>query len=191
MCFQTAGELYNDCRFVPMFSSIAHKIVPRSRFVRVLDALTCARFFVVCTLNYARILLFRTLDCAQFLLHPFPNPAATLYSVCVVRRTRRARSSWSGSASPSPPRGSTATTSRASGARSTTSSAARTRPSRRRSPASRWRSWPRTRSSRRGRWSCSPSGRRRSRWRWGGEDGGDTPWGGGGCSREEGGYSTV
>ena len=25
------------CRFVPMFSSIAHKIVPRPRFVRVLD----------------------------------------------------------------------------------------------------------------------------------------------------------
>ena len=32
------------CRFVPMFSSIAYKIVPRPRFVRVLD---CDRILVV------------------------------------------------------------------------------------------------------------------------------------------------
>ena len=32
------------CRFVPVFSSIAHKIVPRPRFVRVLD---CDRILVV------------------------------------------------------------------------------------------------------------------------------------------------
>ena len=39
--FQTADKLYNNaCRFVPMFSLIGHKIVPRSCFVRVLD---CAR----------------------------------------------------------------------------------------------------------------------------------------------------
>ena len=36
--------LVNACRFVPMFSSIAHKIVPRPRFVRVLD---CDRILVV------------------------------------------------------------------------------------------------------------------------------------------------
>ena len=83
LCFQTADELYNACRFVPMFSSIDYKIVPRSCFVRVLDcaqilgvhALNCARFFVVCTLNCARILVVHALDCAQFLLHPalFPT----------------------------------------------------------------------------------------------------------------------
>ena len=44
LCFQAADELYNACRFVPMFSSIAHKIVPRSCFVRVLD---CARILGV------------------------------------------------------------------------------------------------------------------------------------------------
>ena len=48
-------------RFVPMLSSIDHKIVPRSCFV--------------CALNCARILVVRALDCAQFLSHPalFPN----------------------------------------------------------------------------------------------------------------------
>ena len=28
LCFQTADELYNACRFVSMFLSIIHKIVP-------------------------------------------------------------------------------------------------------------------------------------------------------------------
>ena len=53
-----------------MFSLIAHKIVPRPRFILVLDcdqmlvvhALNCARFCVVCALNCARILVVRTLD---------------------------------------------------------------------------------------------------------------------------------
>ena len=36
------------CRFVPMFSSIAHKIVPRPRFIRVLD---CDRILVVQSAN--------------------------------------------------------------------------------------------------------------------------------------------
>ena len=73
----------NACRFVPMFSSIAHKIVLRARFVHVLDcdrilvirALNCARLYVVRALNCARILVVRALDCAQFLLHPalFPT----------------------------------------------------------------------------------------------------------------------
>ena len=62
-----------------MFSSIAHKIVPRSCFVRVLNgarilivlALNCAQFFVVCALNCAQILLVvRRLNGAQFILHP-------------------------------------------------------------------------------------------------------------------------
>ena len=46
---------------VPMFSSIAHKIVPRSRFVHVLDC--------------AQILVIHVLDCDQFRLHPalFPT----------------------------------------------------------------------------------------------------------------------
>ena len=71
-----------------MFSSIAHKIVPRPRFVHVLDcdqilvirALNCARLCVVRALNCARILVVRTLDCAQFLVAPcpFPNLAGTL-----------------------------------------------------------------------------------------------------------------
>ena len=43
-CFQTADELYNACRFVPMFSSITYKTVPRSCFVRVLD---CARILCI------------------------------------------------------------------------------------------------------------------------------------------------
>ena len=43
--------LYNACRFVPMFSSIAHKIVLRSCFVRVLD---CAQILGVCAQNCAR-----------------------------------------------------------------------------------------------------------------------------------------
>ena len=62
----------NACRFVPMFSSIAHKIVPRPRFVHVLD---CDRILVIRALNCARILVVRALDCAQFLLHPalFPT----------------------------------------------------------------------------------------------------------------------
>ena len=65
-CFQTADELYNASRFVPVFSSIGHKIVPRSRFVR--SAGLCpnigrsrARF---CPISFA--------PC------PFPNPAGTL-----------------------------------------------------------------------------------------------------------------
>ena len=66
-----------------MFSSIGHKIVPRSCFVRVLDCaqilglrtLNCARFFFICSLNCARILVIRALDCAQFLLHPALFPA--------------------------------------------------------------------------------------------------------------------
>ena len=61
-----------------MFSSIAHKIVPRHRFVHVLDcdrilvirALNCARLCVVRALNCAQILVVRALDCAQFLLQP-------------------------------------------------------------------------------------------------------------------------
>ena len=44
--FQTADELYNACRFVPLISLIAHKIVSRSRFVHVLD---CAQILVVHT----------------------------------------------------------------------------------------------------------------------------------------------
>ena len=40
--------LVTACRFVPMFSSIAHKIVPRPRFIRVLD---CARISVVHVLH--------------------------------------------------------------------------------------------------------------------------------------------
>ena len=52
LCFQTDDELYNACRFIPMFSSIAHKIVPRSYFVRMLD--------------YAQILGVRALNCARF-----------------------------------------------------------------------------------------------------------------------------
>ena len=67
-----------------MFSLIAHKIVPRPRFVHVLDcdgilvihALNCARLCVVRALNCAQILVVRALDCgAQFLLHPalFPT----------------------------------------------------------------------------------------------------------------------
>ena len=55
LCFQTADELYNAYRFVSMFSSIAHKIVPRSCFVRVLD---CARILVVHDLNCARFCKF-------------------------------------------------------------------------------------------------------------------------------------
>ena len=64
--------LVKACRFVPMLSSIAHKIVPRPRFVHVLD---CDRILVVRALNCARILVVRALDCAQFLLHPalFPT----------------------------------------------------------------------------------------------------------------------
>ena len=61
-----------------MFSSIAHKIVPRPRFVHVLDcdqilvirALNCARLCVVRALNCALICVVRALDRAQFLLHP-------------------------------------------------------------------------------------------------------------------------
>ena len=49
------------CRFVPMFSSIAHKTKFWS-FTR--------KRFCVCVLNCARILVVRALDCAQFLLHP-------------------------------------------------------------------------------------------------------------------------
>ena len=68
--FQTADELYDACIFVPTFLSIAHKIVPGSCFVRVLDCarilgvhtLNCARFFVVCALHCARILVVRVLD---------------------------------------------------------------------------------------------------------------------------------
>ena len=46
LCFQTADVkmLVTACRFVPMFSSIAHKIVPRPRFIRVLD---CDKILVV------------------------------------------------------------------------------------------------------------------------------------------------
>ena len=83
-CFCVFRQLMN-CKFfhICMFSSITHKIVPRSRFVRVLDcarilvvrALNCAQFCVVCALNCAQILVVRALDCAQFLLHPalFPT----------------------------------------------------------------------------------------------------------------------
>ena len=63
LCFQTADVkmLVTACRCVPMFSSIAHKMVPRPCFI--------------CALNCARILVVRALDCAQFLLHPalFPT----------------------------------------------------------------------------------------------------------------------
>ena len=62
---------------------IAHKIVPKPRFVHVLNrdrilvirAVNCARLCVVRALNCARILFVRALDCAQFLLHPalFPT----------------------------------------------------------------------------------------------------------------------
>ena len=53
LCFCVFRQLmYNACCiFVPMFSSIGHKIVPRSCFVRVLD---CARILVVHALNCAR-----------------------------------------------------------------------------------------------------------------------------------------
>ena len=64
--------------FVPMFTSIAYKIVPRPRFVRVLDcdrilvvrALNCARLCVVCALNCARILVVRAISLAPC---PFAN----------------------------------------------------------------------------------------------------------------------
>ena len=57
----------NACRFVPMFSSIAHK----TKFW----SFTRKRFCVVCAQKSARILVVRALDCAQFLLHPalFPT----------------------------------------------------------------------------------------------------------------------
>ena len=63
---------------MPVFSSIAHKIVPRPRFVHVLDcaqilavrALNCARLSVVCAVNCARISVVRALDCARFLSRP-------------------------------------------------------------------------------------------------------------------------
>ena len=62
-----------------MFSSIAHK----TKFW----SFAHKRFCVVCALNCAQILVVRTLDCAQFLLHPFPNLAATLLSaqLCMHR----------------------------------------------------------------------------------------------------------
>ena len=43
----------------------------------VIRALNCARFCVVCALNYAQILIVRALDCAQFILHPafFAQPS--------------------------------------------------------------------------------------------------------------------
>ena len=84
---------------MPVFSSIANKIVPKPRFVRwivtefwlltrksvppdlVIRALNSVRFFGVCALNCARILVVRALDCVQFLLH---NPAATLSSGVVL-----------------------------------------------------------------------------------------------------------
>ena len=67
---------------MPIFSSIAQKIVLGPRFVRVLDCarilvictLNCARFCAVCALNCAQILVVRALDCAQFLLHPVLFP---------------------------------------------------------------------------------------------------------------------
>ena len=59
------------------FGSFTCKSVPDL----VVHALNCARFCVVCTLNFAWILVVRMLDCAQFLLHgscPFTNLAGTL-----------------------------------------------------------------------------------------------------------------
>ena len=73
----------NACIFVPMFSSIPHKIVLRLRFVRVLDcdkilvirALNCARFCVVCAINCAQILVVRARLCPiSFVPCPFPTP---------------------------------------------------------------------------------------------------------------------
>ena len=76
-------------RVVPMFSSIAHKIVPRPRFVHVLDCdrilvirtLNCARLCVVRALNCTQILVVRALDCAQFLLHPALSPTWLEYCI--------------------------------------------------------------------------------------------------------------
>ena len=77
--------LFTKCNFCFCFQTFknACKIVPRPRFVHVLDcdqilvirALIYARLRVVRTLNCARILVVRALDCAQFLLHPafFPT----------------------------------------------------------------------------------------------------------------------
>ena len=83
----------NVCRFVPMFSSIAHKIVPRSRFVHVLD---CDRILVTRALNCARLCVVRALLCPNFgcsrarlcpisfAPRPFPNLAGTLTSAEAV-----------------------------------------------------------------------------------------------------------
>ena len=74
-CFQAADELYSACRFVAMFSSTAHKIVPRPRFVRVLD---CAQILAVRTLNCARFFVVPILP--EFILHSalFPTPTGML-----------------------------------------------------------------------------------------------------------------
>ena len=83
---------------VSMFSSIVHKIVPRPRFVHVLDcdqilvirALNCARLCVVCTLNCAQILVVRALDCAQFLLHPALFPTWLEHCYCNLQCDKQA-----------------------------------------------------------------------------------------------------
>ena len=48
-----------------MFSSIAHKIVPRPRFVHVLD---CDRILVIRVLNCARLCVVRASNCARILV---------------------------------------------------------------------------------------------------------------------------
>ena len=100
--FQTADELTVQClqnAFVPMFSSIVHKIVPRSCFVRVLDcarilgvrkksvpdlvvhALNCARFFALCP-NFGRS---RARLCSiYFAPRPFLNLAGTARSTSIA-----------------------------------------------------------------------------------------------------------
>ena len=83
----------NACRFVPMFSSIAHKIVSRPRFVHALD---CDRILVIRALNCAWLCIIRALNlcpkfgCSRarlcpisFAPCPFPNLAGTLFSVHV------------------------------------------------------------------------------------------------------------
>ena len=58
---------------MPKFSSIAHKIVPRPRFVHVLDR---DRILVIRAVNCARLCVVRALNCARILV-------GTLYSVSV------------------------------------------------------------------------------------------------------------
>ena len=95
LCFQT---VYDACRFVPMVSSIAHKMVPRSCFVRVLDyaqilgvrtfarlgrspsklCSICCRLRTKLCPNFGRSRV--RLCLIYFATCPFPNLAGTLQS---------------------------------------------------------------------------------------------------------------